>query len=78
MDYAIIKDGIVTNIAVANYPVECNWIATNGMNVSIGDAYDGESFFHDENKILTEEEKLRIEVADMRKALNLMGVVVDG
>ena len=77
MIYAIIVDGVVVNIAVADYPVKDNWVAINGADVCIGDTYDGESFVHDDENLLTEEE-LKIQNADMKAALELLGVTVNG
>ena len=77
MVYAIVKNGVVINTVVSNYPIDDTWIPTDGVSVQIGDTYDGESFFRDDEKILTEEEKLRRELADMRAALELLGVTLD-
>lgn len=76
MIYAIIEGGVVVNIAVADYPVEENWVAAGDAGVYIGDTYDGEAFHHDEEGALTEEE-LRMQNADMKEALHLLGVSVD-
>ena len=78
MIYAIIEGGVVVNIAVADYPVEENWVMAGDAGVYIGDIYDGETFHHDEESILTEEERLRMQNADMKEALHLLGVSVDG
>lgn len=77
MAYAIVQNGIVVNVVVSNFPINATWIPTEGIAVQIGDTYDGRSFFHDDEKVLTEEEKLRIELADMKAALELLGVTVD-
>lgn len=42
MKYAIIEDGIVVNIAVANAPLAANWVPAGSAR--IGDQWDGESF----------------------------------
>jgi hypothetical protein len=42
MKYAIIENGVVKNIAVANSPLFENWIPANGAQ--IGDSWDGENF----------------------------------
>lgn len=42
MRYAIIENGIVTNIAVANFPIADNWIASD--TAKIGDEYNGGQF----------------------------------
>ena len=42
MNYAIIEDGIVTNITVSNHQLAANWVAIpTGCPVSIGDSYNG-------------------------------------
>lgn len=43
MRYAIIEDGVVTNIAVADEPLADNWHEI-GEGCEIGDLWDGESF----------------------------------
>ena len=46
MRYAIVENGIVTNIAVSNIPVEPNWYAIPiGSRVSIGDSYLNGCFY---------------------------------
>ena len=40
MIYAIIVDGVVVNVAVADYPVENNWVEAGSESVYIGDTYD--------------------------------------
>jgi len=45
MNYAIIENGIVVNIAVSNHQLAANWVAIpTGCPVSIGDSYDGAVF----------------------------------
>lgn len=78
MNYAIVIGGIVVNVAVADYPVEENWISVDGLDVRIGDTYDGEAFYRDGEKLYTEVEILQIQNADMKAALELLGVSVDG
>jgi len=43
MKYAIIEDGIVVNLAVADTPLQSNWIEVTDA-VRIGDLWDGENF----------------------------------
>lgn len=78
MRYALIENGIVTNIiwlhpiAKAGFP---NAVATNDYPVSIGDTYDGEYFYRNGERVLS----LSEEMEDMRNALvNELGVNVDG
>lgn len=42
MRYAIIQEGVVANIAVADGPLGGNWIPADGCD--IGDLWDGEKF----------------------------------
>lgn len=45
MNYAIIENGLVVNIAVSNRQLEANWAAIpTGCPVVIGDSYDGSVF----------------------------------
>lgn len=43
MKYAIIENGVVTNLALSDYAVEENWIAFDD-GVAIGDLWDGSTF----------------------------------
>jgi hypothetical protein len=43
MKYAIIENGVVVNLAIADQPLAENWIEFEGV-VNIGDLYDGEAF----------------------------------
>jgi hypothetical protein len=43
MKYAIIENGVVVNLAIADEPLAENWIEFEGV-VNIGDLYDGEAF----------------------------------
>ena len=43
MKYAIIENGVVLNLAIADQPLAENWIEFDGA-VNIGDLYDGEAF----------------------------------
>ena len=43
MKFAIIEEGVVVNLAVADTPLQSNWIEATGA-VSIGDLWDGENF----------------------------------
>ena len=42
MRYAIVEDGIVTNVAAAEEPFGDNWVRSD--TAEIGDLYDGETF----------------------------------
>ena len=59
MNYALIEDGIVTNVIWLNpgnafeFP---NAVPTNGVGVGVGDSYDGEFFYRDGERVLTDAE----------------------
>lgn len=56
-------------------------VVINDLGVVVGDTYDGESFYHNEKKVLSLSEQLAAALAeneDMKTALNTMGVTVDG
>lgn len=43
--FAIVENGKVSNLVVAEYPLEANWIETS--QATIGDLWDGVSFIKD-------------------------------
>lgn len=43
MKYAIVENGVVVNLAVADEPLEANWIEFDGP-VTLGDLWDGAAF----------------------------------
>lgn len=45
MKFAIIEVGVVANLAVAETPLQSNWVEATDA-VSIGDLWDGENFTH--------------------------------
>lgn len=52
-------------------------VVINDLSVSIGDSYDGESFYHNGEKVLSMSEKmtaLEMELADADAALHELGV----
>ena len=73
MNYALIEDGVVTNIIWLSYTNADdfpNAVAMGGLPVAIGDTWDGEYFYRDGQRILTRNEKIQ----DMVDALTLLGV----
>ena len=60
MKYAIIENGIVVNIAIANRPLSNMWIQIPiRASVSIGDTWDGSMFYdQDGNPRITPEANL--------------------
>lgn len=77
MNYALIEDGIVTNIIwiypanVSDFP---NAVNIDMYPVAIGDTYDGEFFYREGEKILSYDELKDSQMQDMQEALNLLGV----
>lgn len=77
MRYAIITDGIVTNVIIlypgnaADFPgaVRCG-----DVSVSIGDTYDGEHFYREGALVLSPVEQARKDAEDMQAALELLGI----
>ena len=80
MNYALIENGVVTNIIWLNetnaheFP---NSVNTKNRPLDIGDTYDGADFYRDGVKVLTPLEAAKAEIADMQAALELLGVSVD-
>ncbi|MCI5846258.1 MAG: hypothetical protein MRZ98_01245 [Clostridiales bacterium] len=73
MNYALIEDGVVTNIIWLSYTNADdfpNAVAMGDLLVAIGDTWDGEYFYRDGQRILTRNEKIQ----DMVDALTLLGV----
>lgn len=72
MNYALIENGIVTNIIWLSYTNADdfpNAVAMGDLPVAIGDTWDGEYFYRDGQRILTRNE----EIQDMVDALTLLG-----
>lgn len=52
MNFAIIENNIVTNIAFSNEPLNQNWyLIPTGMLVCIGDTFDGNAFYDPDGNI---------------------------
>ena len=77
MRYAIITDGIVTNVIVLNdrnagdFPEA---VKLGDRPVGIGDTYTEGKFYHDGVEVLTPMEEARAEMAEYKTALNTLGV----
>ncbi len=72
MNYALVENGAVVNVIwlyEGNAHEFANAVAVDGRPVQIGDTWDGEHFFHDGARVLTPEEALRAELAEMDEAL---------
>lgn len=80
MNYALVEDGIVTNIIwlhpgnANDFP---NAVAMGDLPVAMGDTYDGEYFYRDGERVLTVLEAAQAEIADMQAALAELGVTAD-
>ena len=77
MRYAIITDGIVTNVIVlypgnaADFP---DAVPCGDVPVAIGDTYDGQDFYREGALVLSPVEQARKDAEDMQAALELLGV----
>lgn len=77
MRYAIITDGIVTNVIVLNdrnagdFPKA---VKLGDRPVGIGDAYTDGKFYHDGVEVLTPMEQDQAEIAEYKAALHELGV----
>lgn len=81
MRYAIITDGVVTNVIIL-YPGNAgdfpDAVRCGDVPVAIGDTYDGQDFYRDGEKVLSAAEQARQDAEDMQAALEELGVTVDG
>ena len=81
MNYALVENGIVVN-TIFLYPNNAsdfpNAVPMGDIPATIGDNYTDGTFYRNGVKVLTQTEKLLAEVADMKAALNELGVTVGG
>ena len=81
MHYALIENGIVTNIIwlypgnASDFPAA---VPCGDYPVAIGDTYTDGVFYRNGERLLTPVEQAQAENADMQEALNLLGVEVNG
>lgn len=77
MRYAIITDGVVTNVIVL-YPGNAgdfpDAVPCGDVPVAIGDTWDGQDFCRDGVRVLSPVEQARKDAEDMQAALELLGV----
>ncbi len=76
-NFAIIENGVVSNVLwgmVYNSDEWPNAIQVNDLAVQIGDSYENGKFYRNGEEVLSRTE----EEADMREALSILGVKVDG
>ena len=80
MNYALIIDGVVRNI-IRLHPTNAalfpNAVPMNSLPVAIGDTYEDGIFYRNGEKVITMEERLRLENEDMLNALTILGVIPD-
>lgn len=77
MRYAIVTDGIVTNIIALNYRNASdfpNSVKLGERPVCIGDTYADGKFYHDGVEVLTPMEQAQAEIDAYKAALNELGV----
>ena len=77
MNYALIENGIVTNIIWLNERNEAEWpnaVRLYDRMVEVGDTYDGEKFWRDGTEVLTALEIAQLESETYKKALQILGV----
>lgn len=77
MNYALIENGVVTNIIwlySANAEDFPSAVPCGDLPVAIGDTYDGTDFYRDGERVLTPLEQARKDAEDMQAALELLGV----
>lgn len=80
MRYAIITDGVVTNVIIlypgnaADFPTA---VPCGDVPVAIGDTYDGQDFYREGARVLSPVEQARKDAEDMQAALELLGVEND-
>lgn len=77
MRYAIITDGVVTNVIIL-YPGNARDFPTavpcGDVPVAIGDTYDGHDFYREGARVLSPVEQARKDAEDMQAALELLGI----
>lgn len=80
MRYAIIEDGIVTNVIIL-YPGNArdfpSAVPCGDVQAAIGDTWDGEHFYRAGEQVLAPLEQAQKDAEDMQAALELLGVEND-
>ena len=81
MNYALIENGTVTNI-IWLYPANAhefpNAVPMGQIPAAIGDTWDGTCFYRDGERVLTPAQRAADDARDMRDALSLLGVSLEG
>lgn len=77
MNYALIENGVVTNIIwlysgnAGDFPTA---VPCGDVPVAIDDTWDGEHFYREGARVLSPVEQARKDAEDMQAALELLGV----
>lgn len=77
MRYAIITDGVVTNVIIL-YPGNArdfpSAVPCGDVPVAIGDTWDGQDFYREGARVLSPVEQARKDAEDMEAALEVLGI----
>lgn len=80
MNYALIENGVVTNL-IWLYPANAaefpGAVPMGDVPAAIGDTWDGECFYRDGERVLTFAERMEKDTEDMCSALELLGITGD-
>ena len=77
MRYAIITDGVVTNVIIlypgnaADFP---DAVRCGDVPVAIGDTWDGQDFYREGARVLSPMEQAQKDAEDMQAALEVLGI----
>ena len=77
MNYALVENGVVTNIIWLNERNAAEWpnaVRLYERMVEVGDTYDGEKFWRGGTEVLTAAEAAQMEAAAYAAALMTLGV----
>lgn len=77
MNYALVENGIVTNIIWLNERNAGEWpgaVRLGERMVEVGDTYDGEKFWRGGVEVLTPMEQAQEEMTEYKAALHELGV----
>lgn len=77
MNYALVENGIVTNIIWLNERNAGEWpgaVRLGERMVEVGDTYDGEKFWRGGVEVLTPMEQAQAEMTEYKAALHELGV----
>lgn len=77
MNYALVENGVVTNIIWLNERNAGEWpnaVRLGERMVEVGDTYDGEKFWRGGTEVLTAAEAAQMEAAAYAAALMTLGV----